>query len=396
MIWFLLIYLIIFNFKNIGLLIHGIINMLQYTHSHLECTSRKSMSIGSHIKIFLLSVCIGGVTFLHAESTTHPFEVETGMVIYEIYGGTQLTAETNLSIKGNAKLRFKEWGEIKLEEENGMVLTTGAIKHKQYVKRLEKQTKDSVITADYKNEQLLERKKGTDNQHDTDETYGLVKKGKESVAGILCDTWEGPGVKKCIYKGIVLKSESYVFDVSYVKVATKVLFDINTSAEECEVPDYPLQEFALFKDNIKTKNQYKVDNFCKVLKDTADDLTDNNVSYRANNLVDEKRQRFINHISKDIYKRQKELLPALLLSMKKMRECLQTGEDPFSANQCIENFSRMKVHLGTEEDDYIILWDEKKKDVMLDKIEDELIDLQSRIPCVNRAKNITDLSTCMK
>jgi hypothetical protein len=354
------------------------------------------MSLKSRIKTILLSVCLGGVTLLHAEPVSHPFEVESGMVIYEIYGGAQLTAETNLSIKGKGKLRFKEWGEIRLEEEGGMVLTTGAIKHKQYVKRLEKQTKDSVITADYKNEQLLERKKGKGNENDADETHGLVKKGQESVAGVLCDVWEGPGVKKCMYKGIVLKSESNVYDVSYVKVATKALFDINTSDEECEVPDYPLQEFALFKDKIKTKNQYKVDNFCKVLKETADELKESNITYNANNIADQKRQKFINHISEDIYKRQKELLPALLLSMRKMRECLQTGENPFEANQCIESFSRMKVQLGTEEDDYIILWDEKKKNTLLDKIEDELIELQSRIPCVKRAKNITDLSTCMK
>ncbi len=354
------------------------------------------MTIVHHIKMILLSTCIGGVTLLHAEVGTHPFEIESGMVIYEISGGAQLTPETNLSIKGNAKLRFKEWGEVKLEEENGVVLTTGAIKHKQHVKRFEKQTKDTVITADYENKQLLERKKSTSDDSNNDETYSLVKKGQERVAGILCDIWEGPGVKKCIYKGIVLKSESHVFDVSYIKVATKAVFDINTSTEKCEVPDYPVQEFALFQDNIKTKNVYKVENFCKVLKDTACDINAKNKSYSANNITDEERKKFINHIAQDIYKRQKKLLPELLLSMKKMRECLQTGEDPFTANQCIERFSRMKAQLGAEDDDYIILWDKKRKNILLDKIEDELIDLQSRIPCVNRAKNITDLSTCMK
>ena len=354
------------------------------------------MTLGNHLKMILLSTCVGSVVLLNAEAVSHPFEVESGLVIYKISGGTQLTPETNLSISGNAKLRFKEWGDIRLEVENGMVLTTGAIKHKQYIKRLEKQTKDTVITADYKNEQLLERKKGSGKENDLDETKGLIKLGEENVAGITCTVWEGPGIKKCIYKGIVLKSESHVYDVSYVKVATEVLFDINTSAEECEVPDYPKQEFALFKDKIKTKNMYKVDNFCKVLKNVADDIKDNNVSYHANNFADEKRQKFINHISQDIYKRQKELLPALLFSMRKMRECLQTVENPFSANNCIEDFSRMKIHLGTEEDDFIILWDEKRKNTMLDKIEDELIELQSRIPCVKRSKNITDLSTCMK
>jgi hypothetical protein len=354
------------------------------------------MSMGHQIKMILLSTCIGTVTMLHAEVETHPFEIESGMVIYEISGGAQLTLETNLSIKGHAKLRFKEWGEVKLEEESGVVLTTGAIKHKQHVKRFEKQTKESVITADYENEQLLERKKVPSDNNTQDETACLVKKGQESVAGILCDVWEGPGVKKCIYKNIVLKLESHVLDVSYVRVATKAVFDINTSDEACEVPDYPVQEFALFKDDIKTKNVYKAENFCKVLKDATYDINEQNASYSVNNIKDEERQKFINHISQDIYERQKELLPELLNSLKETRACLQTGEDPFTANQCIENFSRMKTQLGTEEDDYIILWDDKRKNILLDKIEDDLIYLQSRIPCVNRAQNITDLSACMK
>lgn len=356
--------------------------------------ARKLMSIGHHIKTILLATCVGGSTLLHAEVATHPFGIESGMVIYEISGGAQLTPETNLTIKGHAKLRFKEWGEIKLEEESGVVLTTGAIKHKQHVKRFEKQTKDTIITADYENEQLLERKKGTNSTHD--ETASLVKKGQENVAGILCDVWEGPGVKKCIYKNIVLKLESHVLDVSYVRVATQVIFDIKTSAEACEVPDYPVQEFALFKDNIKTKNAYKAENFCKILKDATFDINEHNTSSRMRNVREEERKKFINHIAKDIYERQKELLPALLKSMQETRACLQTGEDPFTANQCIENFSRMKRQLGTEEDDYIILWDEKRKNILLDKIEEDIIHLQSRIPCVNRAKNITDLSTCMK
>jgi hypothetical protein len=351
------------------------------------------MSIGHYMKTVLL---LGGITLLHAEVTTHPFEIESGMVLYDIRGGAQLTPETNLSIKGNAKLRFKEWGDVKLEEESGVVLTTGAIKHKQHVKRLEKETKDTVITADYENEQLLERKKGSKDVNIHDETVSLTKKGQENIAGVLCDVWEGPGVKKCIYKNIVLKLESHVLDVSYVKEATKVVFDINTSTEECEVPDYPVHEFALFKDSIKTKNAYKAENFCKVLKEVAYDVSEDNRSYSSNNIDDEERKKFINHIAKDIYERQKELLPELLHSLKETRACLQTGDDPFSANQCIENFSRMKTKLGTEEKDYIILWDDKRKNTLLDKIEDDLIDLQSRIPCVNRAKNITDLSSCMK
>lgn len=354
------------------------------------------MSIGHTIKTFL---CLGmvGTVSLHAAVTTYPFEVESGMVLYEIHGGAQLTPETNLTIRGNAKLRFKEWGEVKLEEESGVVETTGAIKHQQQVKRFEKQTKDRVITADYKNEQLFERKKSASDINGYDETASLTKTGQEYVAGFLCDVWEGKGLKKCMYNNIVLKLESHILNVTYKRVATKAVFNIDTSAnKECAAPDYPIHEFALFKDNIKTKNRYKTENFCKILKDKSFDINAHNISYSSSGLGDKQRKKFINHMAKDIYKRQKKLLPRLLYALKKTRACLQTGENPFASNQCIENFSRIKELLGTQEDVYSILWDEKQKYTLLDKIEDDLIDLQSRIPCINRAKNITDLSACMK
>ncbi len=347
------------------------------------------MSIGHYMKTIFF---IGMTTLLHAEAFTHPFEVESGMIIYEISGGGELTPETNLTIKGYTKLHFKEWGEVKLEEEEGLLLTTGAIEHKQHIKRLEKHTKETVITADYANEQLLERKKSTHDIHVKDETASLTKTGEETVAGVLCEVWEDAGVRKCIYKNIVLKSESHLFDILYVKEATKAIFDSNMSSETYAMPDFPVHEFALFKDKIKTKNRYKAENVYKILQEAALGVSDMNTSDSSN----EERTKFINRMSKDIYKKQKKLLPKLLRSMKKTRECLQTVENPAIANQCMEYYDQVKAQMSGEKHEEITLWDEKQKDRLLDKIEDEIIELQSRIPCVNRAKNMTDLSGCMK
>lgn len=339
---------------------------------------------------------MGIAILLHAETLTHPFEVESGLILYEIRGGGELTPETNLTIQGYTELRFKEWGEVKLEEEEGLLLTTGAVEHRQDVKRLEKHTKETVITADYANEQLLERKKSSHDIHVKDETASLTKTGEETVAGVLCEVWEGAGVRKCIYKNIVLKSETHLFDILYVKEATKAIFDSNTSSETYALPDFPVHEFALFKDKIKTKNARKAENSYKILKEAALDASEINTSYSSSDIRDEARRKFMNRISKDMYKRQKKLLPKLLRSMKKTRECLQTVEEVFSANQCVEPMRDMKREMGREIDEEIVLWDEKSKNSLLDTIEDELIDLQSRIPCVNRAKNMTDLSSCMK
>jgi hypothetical protein len=353
------------------------------------------MTISQHIKIIVLATCMGSLSFLYAEVPKNPFGVESGLVMYDISSETQLTPETNLTIRGKGRLRFKEWGDVRIEEEDNVVLTTGAIKHKQEVKKFTKFTKDTIVTVDYENEQLLERKKSPNNDNEN-QTRFLVKSGQEEVAGVLCDMWEGTGIKKCIHKGIVLKSESKVLGVTYLKVANSITFDINISSQECKTPDYPVHEFALIQDKIKTKNALKPQKFSVVLKDVVYDINENNTTYGDNNITDEERIKFINYLGKNIYTRQKELLPVLLDSIKKTRECLQTGEDPFSANECIENFSRMKSQLGTQEDDYIILWDNEIKNILLDKIEDELLYLESRMPCVSRAKNINDLSTCMK
>jgi hypothetical protein len=354
------------------------------------------MAIIRHLKRIVLLTCVGSLNFLLAEITPPPFEIESGIVKYDIRVDAPLTPETNLSVKGRERLRFKDWGKVKIEEVKGLVVTQGAIQYKESVKRFQKETKETIITADFENEQLLERKKSSiaKDIHRI-ETQNLIKTGTETIAGLTCNIWESPGIKKCIYKGIILKFESHVYDVSYVKVATEAVFDINTS-EDCAVPDYPVQEFGLFTDNIKTKNTAKSEDFCKVINEVMSEVEDHNESYSGSGFEDPNRIKFINHISQDIFEKQKELLPQLLLSMKKMRECLQTVENPFEANQCIEDFSSMKSKLGNDENDYIILWDQKRKNTLLDKIEDELIDLESRIACVNRAQNINDLSTCLK
>lgn len=332
-------------------------------------------------------------TWIEAEEKIRPFQIQSGSITYEIIGGAQLTPETNLTIKGTSQLHFKNWGNIKIEEDGGILFTRGAIKHKQNVRKFVKQTKDNIVTVDYKKEQLTERKRASDKKMNQ-EIEGLVKIGKSEVAGIECDVWEGVGVSKCIYKGIVLKLESQVYNASYVKQAIKIVFNKSHSHEAFTLPDYPIHKIGLFKDNIKTKNVQKAESVTSVLKNKIS-ASDTKVDL-AKNKENQKIQKFLNRLGKDIFRQQKELLPDLLLSMKNTRACLQTAESPFEANRCTEEFSRMKEQLGTEEDDYILLWDKKRKEILLDKIEDELTVLQAQIPCINRAKNITDLSVCIK
>ena len=342
--------------------------------------------MNKYFKIMLSLYFSFALTMIHAQQEKMPFQTESGTIIYEITGGAELTPETNLTIKGTAQLRFKDWGKIKIEEESGVALTTGAIRHKQNVQKFVKKTQDNIITVDYTNEQLTERKRAS-TQDDKNQTEGLAYKGKSNVAGVECDVWESIGVSKCIYKGIILQIESHVYNAHYIKKATKAEFNIYHSIDDFTLPDYPIHKIGLMKDHAKTKNIHKAASFIKVIK---------NKPILTKQKENQKIQQFLNDLGKDIFEQQKKILPVLLLSMRKARECIQTVEDPFEANQCIEDFSRMKKQLGTGENDYIILWDEKHKEILLDKIEDDITKLQASMPCINRAKNITDLSVCLK
>jgi len=349
-----------------------------------------------HIKILLLSIFPLCASILNATTVVDKYGVQSGIVIYKISGNTQLTNETNLTIDGETHLRFKAWGDMMLIEENGILYTTGAIKHKQEIQKQVKYLHDKVITVDFEHEQLLERKKLKILPNKDNETIGFKQQGEEVIGGYPCEIWVAPGIKKCLYKGVVLKQELHIYGVEYIKEATEVVFDINTSNDKCTVPDFPVQEFGLYKDKIKTKNSTKSEKFCAIIKEVSSDIKDNFVQTNKMKIDDKKRQKFINHIGRDIFKKQKVLLPKWLDTLKESRVCLQTANNPSEANICLEHFSEMKNKLGTNEDNYVILWDDKYRDALLDKIEDELIHIQSRIPCVNRAKNITDLSACMK
>jgi len=335
--------------------------------------------------------------FLNAEINTHVYDVAKGMVRYEILGGARLTHETNLNMQGSSTLRFKKWGELKLEEDEGIISTSGAIRSVQQIKRLEKHTEDTIITVDFENKQLLERKKSKTVSSHQKETNGLIQRGQEVIAGYLCKVWIGPGMTKCLYKGVLLKQESVVLGVSYSKIAKEASFDINVSDDKYLVPNYPVQVFSLYKDTSKTKSLTTPQDVCKIFKDVVYEVDEKNGTYDSPfNIDDKRRKKFVNKIAEGIFKSQKKVLPEMLLAMKKNRECLHLSENLFDLKKCVTLFKEKKKEFGILENDYHIFDDLQSKNQMLDKIEDAIIDLQPRIPCVKRSLNITDLSYCMK
>lgn len=358
------------------------------------------MSFLNLFKIICLSFFVAVIAALGADKDFKIYEAESGQVLYEMSGGGQLTQETNLTISGKARLRFKEWGTVALVEERGAAAAVGAIRDKQAFRSLVKQEKDTTLYANYKTEKVLERKSSsTYSVHGETQTKGLEKTGTMNIAGLVCDVWEGSGIKKCLYRGVPLLLEIQLHGITYTKKASDVNFDINISDDKCMMPDFSVEEFGLIRGVGMTKNKRKPKEVIEVFKDISKgnfvinrmDIDTND----TNQSNDKAKIEFLNRLGQSIYENQKELLPQLLLNLEKSRECMQRAESLKEANECIRELRDIKKEMGIKMP-FVLFWNDEEENAYLEQLDDEISNLKSRMSCVSRAKNITELSGCMK
>jgi len=355
------------------------------------------MSYLNKITITFLLFYIGSMTLLSAQTNHKKFDVKSGMILYTVSGGGKLTEDVNLTIQGKGKLRFKDWGIVALIEENFEEITSGALQNIETIQKCEKLEDKQRFDVNFKTKKILERQMPKGNFHEYI-TKDLVKTGQEEIAGYTCDIWEGVGVRKCIYKGIPLLVEHYLLGTYYRKKASSVKFDIDTSAANCSIPNFPIQKFALFKTHSKTKSKKLPQEFSKILisvgKDMQKQLSVDEI--KEDNFTPEQKRVWLDKIGQNVFEKEKLFLPQFLLSMKKARVCLAQADNWIQANVCVEDVVQLKAQLTKDRANNIEQWKGEEKDKVLNDFDENISLLESRMKCIRGSKNITDLSSCMK
>jgi len=337
------------------------------------------------------------MTLLSAQTSQKKYNVQSAVILYSISGGGQLTQDVNLTIKGKGKMRFKDWGEVELFEEEIDEITSGSINNIETIARCVKRQKKKRLDVDFKTRKILERSMPKGNVV-KNITKGLVKQGQEIIAGKSCDIWEGNGVRKCIYKGIPLLVENNILGMHYQRKAVRIKENIKVSATKCTIPNFPVHKIALFKTNIKTKSKKVPKEFSKVLMDVSKEiykqLNDHNLTEADITL--EQKKTWLDKLGQNIFDKQKILLPEMLLSMQKARECLARAKNWIDANVCLEDVANLKSQFTKDKESNIESWKEGDHDHILTELDANIVLLESKMPCIRSAKNITDLSACMK
>ncbi|AKF24668.1 hypothetical protein YH65_04160 [Sulfurovum lithotrophicum] len=342
------------------------------------------------LKTGMLLVCIGTLSLAAMEQMTKEFQLRSGNIVYSIHGGGALAPDLNLTIVGEGRLRFKEWGKVVLTEEEIEESTSGAFRSSEKFSKCIKRDKAQQYDVDYDQEIILERPlpKGKEIKNIT---QGMLPHGERVIAGKKCNMWAKEGVHICLYKGIPLLVEKELFGIHFEKKALFVKENIDVDTEQCSIPDFPVRKMALFKTSIKQKKGPEE------VSQLLNDILEKRVFIKSSRLKKMK-ESYLNRLGEHIFQRQKKLLPKMLESMKETRECLQGADDELEANDCIDEISDFKAKMvkTQEGENRIDTWDEKEKNRILDEFDDNIDILEARMPCIRMAKNITDLAGCMR
>jgi hypothetical protein len=335
------------------------------------------------------------ILLLHAADTPPAklYDVPMAMVTYKISGGGMLSEDVNLSIKGEGKLRFRAWGSVELSEKYIEESTVGVLHYREERHRCQKRQEKQILDVDFNTKKIRERPL-PEGKKRKQVTAGLKKEGQQMVANVVCDMWQGRGVRRCIYKGIPLFTEYRALGLLYREEATEVQFDLNvTESSGCDIPSYPVEKFALYTGSFKTRNKKTPRSFEERLAQSIEIFEQKGL--KEEKLSPAQKQKLLNILADPIYESQKKKLPQLLEILKKSRACLFHTKTTDSANRCIKELVKMKPFFTENGDNHIEDWD-KEKDKVLEEIEEHIVTLQSKMKCIRAAKKFSDLAVCMK
>jgi len=344
-------------------------------------------------KISLLFLITSTSLLFSTEYGKKKFDIETAMVLFKISGKAQITDDINLTINGHGKLRFKNGGVVTLLEESYTEVTKGNINNINKIKIVKKFENNKRYDVDFINKKILERPMPKGSFRDNI-LKGLTKGGKENIAGVECDVWEAEGVKKCIYKGIPLLVEHYVLGNYYQKKAIEIKTDLKPSPTKCKLPDFPIEKFALFTTNMKTKTVKLPTELSELIIHILDKIKKDKII--LDKITAPKKRDLLNILGENIYKKQYNLLPKYLKTMKETRVCLAQSNDKNKFKTCLTPLTLIEQKMKLTSDYNIDSWNLKAQDNISNLIDDNIFTLQSKMKCIRGSKNIFDLSNCMK
>ena len=361
-----------------------------------------------------LLIVSGFISLTHAKASFKRYGMQSAIINYNIKGSGKITENSRLDVEGRATLLFTEWGARKLFKEKITETTigAGAIKNTKIKRTLFIEDRGTVYRADFQKLKVEKREdplmklaissgKNLYRKAMDDLMTKGTKVGSSVVMGYSCEEWQYQGKKRCYYKGVPLKEESTLSGIQLVKVAVEIGFDKKIPEDAFALPDLALDEqkgYLMKKE--KTKLYQGKHIFRKGTEKPASGMEEQGIDTNNSKSVSGSSVKKVSNVplTENIFKEQKNLLPKMLAEMQEARVCLENADNKNEANQCIARMLEIKEEMTGEKDmeSEISIWTDIAKEETMDKLEENIMDMKRRMPCIRRSRNFNDLSMCMQ
>ncbi|WP_121626904.1 hypothetical protein [Poseidonibacter antarcticus] len=244
-------------------------------------------------------------------------------------------------------------------------------------------------------------------------SMGGKKIGIDKVLGYECEVWSLMGTEQCLYKGIPLKVQSNIMGIKNTEIATKIEFDLPINKDIYKLPTFPIID-SISGTNIDRDQLDKMDETDKknAIKNRTDldnltqTLQESQKKIKANpNMSEEEQKRLLIETmsnSKDMksqFEKQKEMMPKAITLMKFYRDCLQDAKSKADAQSCDKRGQALAKKLGideefNDEEEDKRAWTKEGRRTIVLEINEEIKNIESRLPCIQKAKNMMDLMNC--
>ncbi|NPA50027.1 MAG: hypothetical protein GXO02_00160 [Epsilonproteobacteria bacterium] len=334
------------------------------------------------------------------------YPVKSAMIFYDVKTSS-VAKGLNNQVRGIAKLVFDNWGAREVKEEISTEIQTGDFNETRKRHFLSKIDFGTIYTVDFdENVTYKTRDRDMDiaimNGEDwSNEPIEILKRmkakkvGEEMVAGVKCEKWELKDQSICLYKGMPIKIVVRGPGFETSRTAIQVIIDKPVPEKEFELPNFPIVVDEAYTNNkaaLVRANDYiaSIRDLQKAMKAQGIDLSSGNVT-----ITPEMEKEMINILGARYLKKQKKYLPLLVKELPKAIDCIKKANSKEEAQKCIVTINKINERLGdqTREFDYE-KWDDKKKEKIINSLENELANTKVTLECVKKYDKTTDVIIC--
>jgi hypothetical protein len=298
------------------------------------------------------------------------------MIFYDInVTGTSKGFTTHTS--GIARLVFDHWGARELKEEDSTEVQTGDFNETRDIRSMTKMDHGTIYTVDFDEQTIYKTRdrsldlsiaQGEDLSNESIELLKEmkgVKIGTDTVAGFPCDVWRAKDQKICLYKGLPLKITVEGPGFYSERKAVQVVLDRPIPEDQFKLPDFPVVVDEEYTSNAAAET--RTEDYIASIHDLQAKMKSLGINPDEENatLTPEQEKAVINTLGERYLKKQKRLLPKLLVALEAAQKCVADADDGEEAKRCIEPVNRIDEELGdkTENFDYEH-FEEKKKEIL--------------------------------